>query len=64
MLAARTGLRWQACEAWMRHAGLTSIMDLMQRYPGLEHAAAMQEAGREVVTFILEIAKRRPGWGL
>lgn len=48
MLSQRTGLRWEACEAWMKHAGIRSIMDLQRRYPTASHAEAMVNAIREI----------------
>ena len=52
LLSGRIGLRAKACEAWMRSAGVVSIMDLMRRYPDAHHAEAMTRAAREIEDFI------------
>lgn len=52
LLSARTGLRAEACEKWMKHVGLRGIMDLRTRYPGALHADCMQLAVTEIEDFI------------
>lgn len=53
ILSQRTGLRAEACEKWMRQAGLTAVTDLMRRYPGVSHSDCMIKAGEEIEDFIL-----------
>lgn len=53
LLASRTGFRRQACEKWMRHAGLSRITDLMGRYPGATHAECMARVRDEIEAYIL-----------
>lgn len=54
LMEARTGLRWRAWARWMRHVGITSIMDLRVRYPEKKHADCMELAIAELETFICE----------
>lgn len=50
LLSARTGIRWQACEKWMRHVGVSSIPELMRLYPGTTHSECMRRAADGIET--------------
>lgn len=51
ILASRLGMRPAACDRWMRANGLSSILDLHQRYPGAGHAQSMALALAEIWSF-------------
>ena len=51
ILAGRLALKPAAVERWMKASGITSITDLMGRYPGAEHAEAMSRAADEIFAF-------------
>jgi hypothetical protein len=52
MLSRRLGIKASTIESWMRYEGISSILELKDRYKGGSHAECMERAAGDIETFI------------